>query len=665
MTQKSRGLSDIVRQTAQKTKVGQGPDVRDPSALPHIFNILDYIYQDWGLKMKLFPVQKFIVKLYYGLELDEDIPENPHERIVITDMEKTRVLYTFSEQEYLHFLFNEGRCNVDNQDTMRRELALSIGRRGGKTLLSGIFASYEVYRLLNMNNPQAYYGFPEGNVIQILSIATRAEQSKLIFNEVNAHLSHCSYFQPYLVSSTTSDAKFQTPHDVELFGDRFRQDDGKFVSQNGRYSLRITFSSCIAKGLRGFSNIVVILDEVAHFTGEGSSSAEDVYEAVTPSMATFSRKDPTTRLPLIDPETGEEAPVESRMIMISSPLGKSGKFYERFDQAFKGGNAAKNILAIQAPTWEVNPTIPAAYYAQKFHENPVSFMVEHGAEFNDQMRGWIERQEDLLACIDLGMRPKMMAPPRLPHQMGVDVGIVNDGTAVFITHPEEDKVVLDYHEVWYAGVDWREANPHLTEPVIAYARGLADVQVIEFEEIANWIEALSKRFFISSGLFDQWNGKPLEQHLHKRGLKQFQSEFFTRDVSSKMYQVVKSFMYDKKLALYDYPLPSAGNVNNTKHSPFIAELFSLEANQLSKNITLVQKPKRSGAKDDMSDAYVRAAWQTIELVTNQKFTCSGSSHRPYASTPIDATRYQSIRARHHGSSPRSVPRLGGRLVRGR
>ena len=257
-----------------------------------------------------------------------------------------------------------------------------------------------------------------------------------------------------------------------------------------------------------------------------------------------------------------------------------------------------------------------------------------------------------------------MARPRTPHQMGIDVGLVDDGTAIFITHSEEDKIVLDYHEAWYAGKDWRETNPHLegvyTTP---YAKILSDVERLDFDEIANWIQVITRKFHITAGLFDRWNGIPLEQALHKKGLKQFKSEFFTRDQTSKIYQTAKMLMYDEKLVLYDFPLPEK-TVDGQRHSPFISELLTLQANQVSKNIVLVEAPKKPGAHDDMSDAFVRAVWLTSEVLMNQKHTSFGSQYRPQIASSMTSQQYQMSRARRHGLGDRSL--LGRRsLMRSR
>jgi hypothetical protein len=539
------------------------------------------------------------------------------------------------------------------------ESFVANGLTNHNTTLSGIFASYELYRLLNLYNPQEYYGLPNGNRIQIMSVATGKEQASLLFNEVTTHLAKCDYFKPFIANNTLSHVNVRTPYDIEKFGPNIRHENGKFTSFNGKATLRITFASCVAKGLRGHGNIVIILDEVAHFNDKGTASAQEVYNAVTPSAAAYSRKDHETHRPAIDPVTGKEAEVESRIILISSPLGRSGLFFNRYDLAMRGGEGSENLLAIQAPTWEINPTVPGAYYKQKYHENPTVFMVEHGAQFSDQTRGWIERESDLIACLSPILRPKRMAPPRQPHYMGIDVGLVKggDGTCISITHPEEDRIILDYHEGWYAGVDWRLTNPHLDGIYsVDYAKQLASVERLDFDEIASWIEVLCRKFYIASGLFDRWNGIPLEQNLHKKGLKQFKTEFFPRDVTSRMYQSVKMHMYDEKLVLYDYPVPERSS-EGVRHSPLIAELLSLQATQTSKNLIMVEAPDKAGAHDDFSDSLVRSIWLSLESILNRKHAFNGSPYRPVVAVGPGVNQYQLARARLHGLGDRPNRRV--------
>ncbi len=587
-----------------------------------------------------------------GKELDAGRAEIAHFEKLIS------MNYFFDEVVYVE----EGEDQVYDLTVPDGESFVANGFTNHNTTLSGVFASYEVYRLLNLYNPQQYYGLPNGNRIQIISVATDKDQASILFNEVTSHLAKCEYFRPHIANNTLSHIQFRTPYDIEKYGPTARQQNGKFVSFNGKATLRVTFKSSNAKGLRGPGNIVVILDEMAHFVDKGQSSAKDIYDAVTPSTAAYSPKG-EDGMPMKKGSQGETYPVESRIISISSPLNRNGKFYELFHLAMSKGPGSENMLAVQAPTWEVNPTVTPGYYRQKYHADPAVFMTEHGAQFSDRVRGWIEREVDLVSCASEEARPQIIGIPRYPYQMGIDIGLIGDGSAVAITCMDNDRIVLAYHEYWQAGVDWRESNPHLGINYITdYSRTLENVERLELDEIAEWIYRLSKRFYITDGLFDRWNGLPLEQSLMKRGLTQFKSEFFTPELSSRIYQNTKMFMFDRRLSLYDYPKPSL-----VKHSAFIEELLNLQAQQRTRNIVIVKAPQTAGYHDDRSDAFVRAVWLTTERMRNEKHVYGASiGMSARGGALMTAGRYQAARARSHGGfSERTVPRnlgLHGRIL---
>ena len=112
---KSRGVADLIRssgfraQSVAENSIGCGDIVEEAldGRKVRIFNVLQYAEASWGLDMGLYPVQRFIVKLYYNMPLDDKIRD-----IFVTDMFKSRVLYEFTEVEYLKFLYSEGRCNI-------------------------------------------------------------------------------------------------------------------------------------------------------------------------------------------------------------------------------------------------------------------------------------------------------------------------------------------------------------------------------------------------------------------------------------------------------------------------------------------------------------------------------------------------------------------------
>lgn len=631
-------LADLAASIGRRS-AGVGPDEGvDP---------ITFIEAEWGLGLRLFPVQRVIIKAHYGMALDGnplkipmDCPvDSTHSeydpswdahldsegfykwRIVVTDFRRENVRH-MTEAGYIRYLYDDGRCNIREviPGKQRREMVLSVGRRSGKTLITSCIVSYETYKLLLKGNPQKYYGSSQSNVIQLISVATDRDQAGLLYRESSGHFTKCDFFRPYAANATQSFATFQTPFDIDRYG-------SYADNQKARYSINVTFRSCVAKGLRGGANILVALDEVAHFGDKGQASADEVYQAVEPSTRTFSPKDPknTTR------PIGEN---EGRIILISSPLGKQGLFYKQYRLGFGSNKAADNLLCIQAPTWEVNPTVPAETFVASYLKDPNVFFTEFGAVFSDRTRGWIEDPTDLFACVDPDLRPKVRAPSRMPHFVGLDIALANDWTTIAVGHNDPDgNIILDYID----GIKAGEGD-------------FVHLDRLDFDDVADWVYGISRRFYFTEGIFDQWSGIPMEQALKKRGLSTLTSVHHTRNLTSQMFQNFKSLMLDKRLVLYDWPIPDGED-----HSIHIAELLELQQEFISRYIIKVEAPNLEGKHDDFSDSLVRMVWCAINNTSKRAVMAGSRGQSKGISASGRFGRQTYMGATRKGSHPSRIP----------
>jgi hypothetical protein len=106
---------------------------------------------------------------------------------------------------------------------------------------------------------------------------------------------------------------------------------------------------------------LVVLDEFAHFTDTaGPASDERMFNALEPSLRVF----------------GDAG----RMVLISTPFGEVGKFYELWQAAEAGTLPGARLT--KAATWEVDPSLDEAWKDRKRAElGDDVFRQEYGAEF--------------------------------------------------------------------------------------------------------------------------------------------------------------------------------------------------------------------------------------------------------------------------------------------
>ena len=96
---------------------------------------IEFITAPWGLGLgctpevpPLYPSQRFIIKMYYGLKLDD----SENRDIIINDRMNKKELYRFNEKEYLEYLQMQSRVNNIAEGDGRQYMHLVIGRRSGK-----------------------------------------------------------------------------------------------------------------------------------------------------------------------------------------------------------------------------------------------------------------------------------------------------------------------------------------------------------------------------------------------------------------------------------------------------------------------------------------------------------------------------------------------------
>lgn len=291
-------------------------------------NILEFA---WDIHYPLYPVQRVILKLIYGLPLDPSATFDVRLGI-------NRPSRTMTEPEYVQYLLDEGRTNADPESYRPHyEAFLSMGRRSGKNHLCNLMAVYETRRLLEHANPHERYHLRRGSQIQVLYVSPNIHDIAALST---ADIIRGSELEPYLRATEVNSFRFRTSTD-----DR----------------------NVVALVLRGYT-----LSSASMFAGPVffSSILNDLTDS-SYRMA-YNSLVPATRLATSHGN-------ESRMISVESPSYTS-IFNDLYRSAHTGGTGA---LTLSIPTWQANPEVPDEIYTRiSASIGTESFEREFGAAMN-------------------------------------------------------------------------------------------------------------------------------------------------------------------------------------------------------------------------------------------------------------------------------------------
>lgn len=563
-----------------------------------LVDIITFAESEWGFGMgttpgvpALLPAQKFILKCYYGLTLDDKIKNIP-----VMDQFNETLLYQFTEREFAQYLLDEGRINTLDFGEHRTTLALVCGRRGTKTTVTSLIAGYELYRMLSVYHPQAYYGIMPDDLISMTCLSTTADNALVLYKRTVGNLTRSPFFKEFMLKSPNqTNVEFQSARDIEKFGKKSKQVSIEFVAD-----------ACTSSAGRGPSNIFIAMDEVAHFfkdekDGKASvNSDKAIYDAITPSMAMF--KNPNG-LPA------------GKIILISSPAERAGLLWEEYERSFDK-NLGNDVLMIQLPSWEMNPEITPAFLKSKYNKSPTVYECEFGAQFSDRLSGWIEDAEIVRRCVRPGLKVVERSSQRIPYFMGCDAGMLRDGTAVAIVHIEDEDtvgnsepvIVVDTVDIRFGSIEKKddEHEKYFTP-----------------EEIVNILVPYTTRFNVVKGMLDQHYDMAFKPLLRRKGVTCFESRKFDETMNSNIYHNMMTMFMTNRVRF-----PESGNLDELgrmKDSPLVEELLTLQVKQKSKYLIKVSAP--SGKHDDMSDALSRA----IQLATEYLEKGGSSSKLPAVS----------------------------------
>ena len=273
------------------------------------------------------------------------------------------------------------------------EAALVVGRRGGKSRVLALIATY----LATARDYTPYLA--PGEKATIAVIASDRKQARSIYRYVLGMLENV----PEL-AAMVADAKSDI---IEL--------TNGVVIEIATASFRVT---------RGYSFAAVLCDETAFWRNDDATANPDVeiFRALRPGMASIPG---------------------SILLNASSPYARRGVLYQTYRRHF--GKNEGRVLVWQGSTAEMNPSIDPEVIAEAYEEDPASASSEYGAQFRDDIDDFVS-QAVVDACTDPGVVERA-ANRSLGYRYSAFVdaagGSGQDSMTIAISHMEKDIAVLD------------------------------------------------------------------------------------------------------------------------------------------------------------------------------------------------------------------------------
>jgi hypothetical protein len=266
-----------------------------------------------------------------------------------------------------------------------REAWMVVGRRGGKSSIAALIASY----LAAFHDYSDYLSPGEIGVVSIQ--ATDRKQAKVIHRYIEAIFTDNPMLSPLLVRTTAET--------IEL---------------SNRITIEVV--SATIRAARGHTIVAAICDEIAFWRSDDSANPDkDILASLRPAMATIP---------------------ESMLICLSSPYARRGALWETYKDYF--GQDSDDILVWQAESHTMNPTLSDAFLSREQQRDPASYLSEYLAQFRTDVAAaidpdWIDN------ALVLPNRDCPKSPHSRPYKAFVDMsGGRSDAATIAVAHMEPD-----------------------------------------------------------------------------------------------------------------------------------------------------------------------------------------------------------------------------------
>jgi hypothetical protein len=304
---------------------------------------------------------------------------------------------------------------------------------------------------------------------------------------------------------------------------------------------------CTAGSLRGWSNPVGVLSEVAFYRLEGSFDSDaEVQQSVRRGMLSFPHP---------------------KLVKISTPYAKSGVLYHDFKTYFARDDVADDILVWKASSLLMNPGLGAERLEREKALDPSRWLREYGAEFAEDL----DSMFSVALLEDLVVRHRYELAPRdsvtyfaTCDPSGGSTGPNRDAFTVCLCHTEgtgeTQHVVQDFIHGWSG----------------------TSAQSLDLAGIVKEIARILCRYRVTDLTGDKYAGAWIRQAFEREGVRYLDAAL----TKSEAYLEAEPLMTQQRVALLDHP-------------QMVRELSLLERRPRAQGRTQVDHP--SGQHDDFAN----------------------------------------------------------------
>lgn len=398
------------------------------------------------------------------------------------------------------------------------EVIAQWGKGSGKDYCSTIAVSYVVYQLLCLKDPQAYYGKPPGDTIDILNIAINSEQAKnVFFKGFKTRIERSKWFQGKYIPTANA---IEFPKNITCYSGHSQRESWE-----------------------GYNVIMVILDEISGFALDSTSgntqakTAEEIYKMYRGSVV--SRFPEVGKTILLSFPRFKDDFIQQRynsvvaqkdIVMLTHTLVINKLFPEdmpgnSFEIEWEHENiihySVPNVYATRRTSWEVNPTKKPESYMKEFLADSVDALSRFACMPPDAIDAFFKSREKIELAFsrpvvafhdDWRFRENFVPKEDTEYFVHVDLGHKHDRCVVSMAHVE------GWQQVQVSDV-YSEPAPYVIVDAVRYWTPKSD-QSVDFTEVRNYIVSLSQRGFnLKLVTFDQWQSIEMMNNLLAVGIE--------------------------------------------------------------------------------------------------------------------------------------------------